>query len=612
MNASKKGDHVCRFAGQRIQRMVERPWVLHPPIQDAGFHNRRARTLLNGQDRWNAVSTTLMDQVKQHGHNQSGELSVSADYLEALARLPIPNDIIMMSPQEGRSLGILDVLVTYGKGSKYGPGTPYLCQPTPLKLLEHGRAPPPYYRISTEESNERDDGQPPNLEFEMTRVSRRRLPPGLPTDEPAPALPDWPSKPRSVSHLSAYIEEAPSPMRHIARSVLQDRILDKYALPHGSVEGSLSLIKSNGQKATEPVRGTPVKPQPGLRPMDTSFDPSFICNLDGRLTKATTFAQPLLPRVQPSLELNTVSPTSQAAKTLMQLSRPDSAATHGMRGLHDDTSGTVNWHRGAASTSPEWSLPMATTPSTNEWTNPFTTQAPSLMSSPLSTPPSSPPSNPGTPSDTRWVTLKFQHPLVRPYAMHYGQKTFQSELEINKGASNQLIGQVATLVAPAFPSQQSQRPAKRMQNTAFPQTVGQPVGITLSASDERHKFSTSTQTAQNPSDRASDEKFIPETKLARSSNHKSHNDQAATSPTLGSARRPRAPRDAGAFVTPGGPASQRKTNDETMRREFVPGDLNEGCRIGYAEPGIVRQIPCKRGGWFKEKGVVMGTRYVIW
>ena len=72
---------------------------------------------------------------------------------------------------------------------------------------------------------------------------------------------------------------------------------------------------------------------------------------------------------------------------------------------------------------------------------------------------------------------------------------------------------------------------------------------------------------------------------------------------------PKRRKSGGVFVTPGKPASQIR---EAYDTEFVPGELDEGCRIGFADPGMVRQVVSKRGGWFKEKGVVMGVRYVIW
>lgn len=44
---------------------------------------------------------------------------------------------------------------------------------------------------------------------------------------------------------------------------------------------------------------------------------------------------------------------------------------------------------------------------------------------------------------------------------------------------------------------------------------------------------------------------------------------------------------------------------------FVIPHMSENCCITYAEPGVVRNVGAVRGGWFKEEGVVMGTRFVV-
>lgn len=45
--------------------------------------------------------------------------------------------------------------------------------------------------------------------------------------------------------------------------------------------------------------------------------------------------------------------------------------------------------------------------------------------------------------------------------------------------------------------------------------------------------------------------------------------------------------------------------------EFVPPALSEDCCVTFAERGVVRSVGAVRGGWFEEKGVLMGTRFIV-
>ncbi|KAL9132222.1 MAG: hypothetical protein Q9217_000026 [Psora testacea] len=59
------------------------------------------------------------------------------------------------------------------------------------------------------------------------------------------------------------------------------------------------------------------------------------------------------------------------------------------------------------------------------------------------------------------------------------------------------------------------------------------------------------------------------------------------------------------------PATSATAVSGHVDKDFIPGELSEGCRIGYAEPGIVRTIGSVRGGWFREAGFVMGARFIV-
>lgn len=59
------------------------------------------------------------------------------------------------------------------------------------------------------------------------------------------------------------------------------------------------------------------------------------------------------------------------------------------------------------------------------------------------------------------------------------------------------------------------------------------------------------------------------------------------------------------------PPQMQTTNGEALDRDFVVPALSQDCRVTYAAPGVVRNVGATRGGVFKERGVVMGARFLI-
>lgn len=79
------------------------------------------------ESRWSAVSRALMAQARLRGTDRFGDLQPSAEFLGALADLGLPERV-----KDIMSIGVVDVLITAGKGQKYGPETAYLTMPTRL------------------------------------------------------------------------------------------------------------------------------------------------------------------------------------------------------------------------------------------------------------------------------------------------------------------------------------------------------------------------------------------------------------------------------------------------------------------------------------------------
>ncbi|GAB7364735.1 hypothetical protein MBLNU230_g5534t1 [Neophaeotheca triangularis] len=107
------------FSGTRMHRQTEKPWTY-----ERGSHEKPPTTA--GQGKWAVIADALKREALARGHDSSGDTSVSAKYLAAVAGLPLPTHL----QEEDHNLGIMDVVITAGIGKKHGPDTAYLTKPT--------------------------------------------------------------------------------------------------------------------------------------------------------------------------------------------------------------------------------------------------------------------------------------------------------------------------------------------------------------------------------------------------------------------------------------------------------------------------------------------------
>lgn len=130
-------EHVVRFTGRRIGRLIEKPWVIIPSGQnpDGGLREyRRGKVAYAGaQQRWNDISGALIAEADKIGQDERGERPVTGEYLESLAQLSMPKEVEDMQKPGSPKFGVLDVVIIWGKGSKNGPDTPYIVEPTPIR-----------------------------------------------------------------------------------------------------------------------------------------------------------------------------------------------------------------------------------------------------------------------------------------------------------------------------------------------------------------------------------------------------------------------------------------------------------------------------------------------
>ena len=81
--------HIVRISGQRVGRLLEEPWIFLPPTErQKGISSSR---------RWFAVSDALLNEANLAGRNEDGERSLLGDYLESVAALPLPEELLNSS-----------------------------------------------------------------------------------------------------------------------------------------------------------------------------------------------------------------------------------------------------------------------------------------------------------------------------------------------------------------------------------------------------------------------------------------------------------------------------------------------------------------------------------
>ena len=131
-------EHIVRFTGRRIGRLIEKPWVIVPSGQnpDGGLREpRRGKVAYIGaQQRWNDISDALLAEADKIGQDDRGKRPVIGEYLESVAELSMPKEVEDMQRAGGPKFGLLDVVVTWGKGNKHGPDAPYIIEPTPISI----------------------------------------------------------------------------------------------------------------------------------------------------------------------------------------------------------------------------------------------------------------------------------------------------------------------------------------------------------------------------------------------------------------------------------------------------------------------------------------------
>lgn len=175
-----------QFSGTRFHRQSEKPWVYVPTKvleKDDGQADLR----------WSEISAGLQQEATARGTNVFQQRPISAQYLIALSRMDLPEDL-----KGHTKFAVVDLLITAGRGCKYGPETSYIFGPTRMEDNTFSEHAPildglgPYRELDGEITMECDDLISCSLPVPsfMTETA--------PTQPQQPCHPPSPQKPRSM------------------------------------------------------------------------------------------------------------------------------------------------------------------------------------------------------------------------------------------------------------------------------------------------------------------------------------------------------------------------------------------------------------------------------
>ncbi|KAF2430186.1 hypothetical protein EJ08DRAFT_255900 [Tothia fuscella] len=124
------------ISGRRVDRLVERPWVVVPIIQNADGSLRSTRhtkaSKAGAKGRWEEISKAILHEAEMQGFNKYGDCTPTGSYLASLAALPMPEAVEKLQKGGGPKFGVIDIVISVGTGKKGRPDTYYLKQPTRL------------------------------------------------------------------------------------------------------------------------------------------------------------------------------------------------------------------------------------------------------------------------------------------------------------------------------------------------------------------------------------------------------------------------------------------------------------------------------------------------
>ncbi|KKY18222.1 putative set domain protein [Diplodia seriata] len=135
LHEERKADQLSSiFSGLRFHWMLERAWVIVPPGQDPdGSRRRPVASSDTLEDRWEKIQKEVLKEASARNLDKNGNRPVVAKYLMEVAKLAMPEELKTWSEPRGQAFGVIDVVLSYGRGAKDTPAKTYLSEPTRMR-----------------------------------------------------------------------------------------------------------------------------------------------------------------------------------------------------------------------------------------------------------------------------------------------------------------------------------------------------------------------------------------------------------------------------------------------------------------------------------------------
>ena len=130
-------DLILRFSGLRVAQKIESSWVLVPPGQTADGKLRDPRRTKGGSksaalSRWTDISKALHQEATVDANG-----TIIGQYLASLSELEMPVEAETLHSTGGPKYGIIDVVLTAGRGSKKEhAGIEHISEPTRMRVVK--------------------------------------------------------------------------------------------------------------------------------------------------------------------------------------------------------------------------------------------------------------------------------------------------------------------------------------------------------------------------------------------------------------------------------------------------------------------------------------------
>lgn len=670
-----------------------------------------------------------MAELDQHGDPPPGETFVSADYFQTLTEMELPLKVRGLDQPNGSRLGIIDVLVTFGEGSKFGPDTPYLTGPTPIRILTPSQNRPAYLRPTPKhpqaKTNEeafqihKATGEAAVESISATRSSRLYGVAGSLGRRDSPEAPNRPS----TSYLQRYIESSGSMSKEEALAALHDlppliarkpkwqtvtsvihmTETNAESNPHETKRLTESNVMEQGNDnvpisddiiSTNTVRQQGAKKNLGMtegnkdNAMNT-LDPDIRTNRGQG--KSPDCLEPMPPETSQILCLTEETSDNESEQPPQGL--PVDAQKPSMddnSNIRDNTayaqSTQSNFQKHCSQDAPMTEVhtghlpsqyPLSIEPSTSRTSRQasistncafnFSDNSSSLSSPP----PSTTDSRQSSPDPTQWHTIKVPHapqsisdttrkvterrtrnaqwfdgafepkptsvPPDKRYAVGDNEGIWAETRRPNQPSG---FGQFKTprltrstsLLSDESKSRTNAVSQPKLAKRTAPASLLAPRSHTSSSSSfDKHEGCNPTEAtttvikgdseaSRNPDSTAKWPGSIASTpadrrtmRISKSTVTSTRTSRKRSLNTLADEERKPSEKRKSSSVHPALPPDDVSDKPKPIYdTDFEPGEMNENCIIGYAEPGMVRNVHTRRGGWFKEKGVLMGVRFLLW